>query len=890
MPHVLINSHHPLPKLQNISYCATNSMATSFSNQITIILFCLLSTIIFNSSSLVMCNSMIIHCDKKDENTLLKFKHEVTDPSGVLSSWSSDEEKDCCQWRGVHCDNITHRVIELHLPCDTIQSDEILDKDNAKPHCLTGEFDMSSLFDLEFLSYLDLSNNDFKTIKYDFNSIHNNKTCNDSSNIHYLDLAYNYHLFSDYNNMLHQISHLFSSLQFLDLSGIDFYKETDWLQSLTSLSSLLELHLDDCSLKDINPSLQYANLTSLKVLSLVSNDFSTILPSWLFNLSHISYIDLSENYLHGQLPQTLPKFHQSIESLCLYTNDLDGPIPDWLGQLDQLKALALSYNNFDGQISTILENLPSLLIELRLHSNFLTGTVSEKNFHLLSKLKNLGLGSEYLVFDFDTKWIPSFQLQILVLENVGPKFPSWIYTQSSLELLFIWNSRVSFEPLGKFWKFAAQLEALALVNNSINADISNVLLDSKVVIMQLNNFRGSVPQVSSKVTFLDLSYNNLSDISPFLCQKMKGKRNLETLFISDNALSGEIPNCLMNWTSLLQVDLRNNNLTGKIPHSIGSLSRLIFFSLEKNKLFGEIPLSLKDCKNLQYLILGGNAFSGTIPSWINQRIKILQLGSNQFSGNIPIEVCQFYSLKILDLSNNKLSGSIPNCLHNMTSMISPYASMDVFKILTRTKYSKRGFSFVYFRVVTKYMVLDFVHSICLVDLSSNEFFGTIPSGLFMLIGLQSLNLSHNQLMGSISQHVSNLTLLESLDLSNNLLSGQIPQSMSGMSFLEVLNLSCNNFEGKIPLGTQLESFTNFSYVGNPKLCGPPLTKLCQQDEKLPNENQKREEDDDDDDSYEVCSWFFMGWELDLPQAFGEYWVLFFSTEKDMVFQIFKYIL
>ncbi|XP_072058336.1 receptor-like protein EIX2 isoform X2 [Arachis hypogaea] len=751
MPQALVNSDHPLPKLQNISSCATNNMATSSSNQITIILFCLLSTIIFNSSSLLMCNSMIIHCDEKDENTLLKFKHEVTDPSGVLSSWSSDEEKDCCQWRGVHCDNITHRVTELHLPCDTIQSDEILDKDDEKPHCLT------------------------------------------------------------------------------------------------------ELHLDDCSLKDINPSLQYANLTSLKVLSLSSNDFSSILPSWLFNHSHISYIDLSENYLHGQLPQTLPKFHQSIESLCLYDNDLEGPIPDWLGQLDQLKALYLCYNNFDGQISTILKNLPSLLIELLLHSNFLTGTVSQKNFHLFSKLKNLGLGSEYLVFDFDTKWIPSFQLQILVLENFGPKFPSWIYTQSSLELLSILNSRASFEPLEKFWKFAAQLEVLVLQNNSINSDISNVLLDSKVVIMQLNNFSGSVPQVSPKVTHLELSYNNLSDISPFLCQKMKGKRNLETLFISDNALSGEIPNCLMNWTSLLQVDLRNNNLTGKIPHSIGSLSRLIFLSLEKNKLFEEIPLSLKDCKNLQYLILGGNAFSGTIPSWINQRIKILQLGSNQFSGNIPIEVCQFFSLKILDLSNNKLSGSIPNCLHNMTSMISPYASMDVLKILIPTKYSKRGFSFVYFRVVTKYMVLDFVHPICLVDLSSNDLSGTIPSELFMLTGLRSLNLSHNQLMGSISQHFSNLTLLESLDLSNNLFSGQIPQSMSGMSFLGALNLSCNNFEGKIPMGTQLESFTNLSYVGNSKLCGPPLTKLCPQDEKLPNEKQKREEEDDDDDSSEVRS-------------------------------------
>nr|XP_025621469.1 receptor-like protein EIX1 [Arachis hypogaea] len=116
----------------------------------------------------------MVQCDEKDESILLKFKHEVTDPSDVLSSWSSDEEKDCCQWRGVHCDNITHRVTKLHLPCDTIQSDEILDQDNEKQHCLTGEFDMSSLLGIEYLNYLNLSNNDFKTIiQYDYDSIHN---------------------------------------------------------------------------------------------------------------------------------------------------------------------------------------------------------------------------------------------------------------------------------------------------------------------------------------------------------------------------------------------------------------------------------------------------------------------------------------------------------------------------------------------------------------------------------------------------------------------------------------------------------------------------------------------------------------------------------------------
>ncbi|MED6183093.1 hypothetical protein PIB30_034934 [Stylosanthes scabra] len=855
-------------------------MATSSPNQIPIMFLCLLSTIIFNSSSLVLCNSMLLHCDEKDESLLIKFKHAVTDPSGVLSSWSS-HEKDCCRWRGVHCDNITRRVTELHLPCDTIQFDEILDKDNEKPHCLSGELDMFSLFDLEFLSYLDLSNNDFKTIKTCSNN-------NYSSNIHYLDLAYNYNLVNDHNNMLHQISHLCSSLQYLDLSGIDLYKEIDWLQSLTSLSSLLELHLDDCILQSINPSLQYANFTSLKVLSLSNNDFSSILPPWLFNLTRISYIDLSENNLHGQLPQSKPNL-LSLETLCLYINNLDGPIPNWLGQLDQLKALNLACNNFVGPISTTLRNLSSLLVELHLRSNMFTGTVSEKNFHMLSKLKILSLGSESLIFDFDAKWIPSFQLQMLFLGYPGPKFPSWIYTQSSLELLYVENSRASFEPLGKFWKFTTQLEALVLINNSINSDISDVLLDSKVITMQQNNFSGSVPKVSPKVVHLDLSYNNLSDISPFLCQKMKkGKGNLETLFISDNALSGEIPNCLMDWTSLLQVNLGNNNLRGKIPHSIGSLFKLIFLSLEENKLSGEIPLSLKNCRNLRYLSLGENTFSGAIPSWIDQRIKIFQLGSNQFSGNIPIEICQFHSLKILDLSNNKLSGSIPNCLNNLTSLISPHASMDVFKVLSLTKYTKRGFTYLYFRVVTKYMVLHFVHSMLLIDLSSNNLSGTIPSELFMLVGLQSLNLSHNQFMGSIPQDIENLAALESLDLSSNLFSGQIPQSMSGMSFLEVLNLSCNNFEGKIPSGTQLQSFTNLSYVGNPKLCGPPLSRICPQDKKLPNGEQRTEADGDgdDDDNSEVHSWFLMGLGIGFATSFwGVLGVILFNRRfRDAYFR------
>ncbi|KAL4328342.1 hypothetical protein AHAS_Ahas13G0190500 [Arachis hypogaea] len=308
------------------------------------------------------------------------------------------------------------------------------------------------------------------------------------------------------------------------------------------------------------------------------------------------------------------------------------------------------------------------------------------------------------------------------------------------------------------------------------------------------------------------------------------------------------------------------------------LSNLIALNLYNNMLSGEVPLSLKNCKKLRLLNLGENEFSGAISNWVGQSVIGLKLRSNQFSGNISTTICHLHSLKILDLSNNRLSGSIPSCIRNMTGMISKIESFDSFDVTIPT-IDHVNFEFnVNLMLLIKGIKLNYTHSILVVDLSCNNLSGTLPSELFMLIGLNSLNLSHNQFVGKIPQDISKLIQLESLDLSNNLFSGQIPETMSALSFLEALNLSCNNFEGKIPSGTQLQGFTNLSYMENPKICGPPLTKICPQDKKVPNEKQMTEDDDDDDNS-DIYSWFYMGLGIGFVTSFWTVLITIFFNRR-----------
>ena len=77
-----------------------------------------------------------------------------------------------------------------------------------------------------------------------------------------------------------------SSLKVLDLGGVDLNNAEDWLDAVNMLPSLVELRLSFCTLHKLPQNLHRVNFTSLKILDLSYNDFSSTILDWLFDIGH----------------------------------------------------------------------------------------------------------------------------------------------------------------------------------------------------------------------------------------------------------------------------------------------------------------------------------------------------------------------------------------------------------------------------------------------------------------------------------------------------------------------------------------------------------------------------------------------------------------------------
>lgn len=102
--------------------------------------------------------------------------------------------------------------------------------------------------------------------------------------------------------------------------------------------------------------------------------------------------------------------------------------------------------------------------------------------------------------------------------------------------------------------------------------------------------------------------------------------------------------------------------------------------------------------------------------------------------------------------------------------------------------------------------------------------------------LSFIDLSVNKFNGLMHQSMTTLPNLTSLQLNDNHINGHLPEVTQ--STLKFFNVSYNDLTGPIPNTSVLQSFGFSSYLGNPKLCGPPTPTPCGSKFELPSTDAK----------------------------------------------------
>ena len=657
-----------------------------------------------------------------------------------------------------------------------------------------------------------------------------------------------------FNNFGTSIPSSFGKLPQLVYLNLSFNNFTGPIPSFEMSKNLTELVLSHNSLTGAISSAHLEGLSKLVVLDLQNNLLNGIIPPSLFALPSLEMIQLSYNQFQGQLPDLPNASFSVLRFLDLSSNNFEGSIPLSIFKLGKLSVLSLAFNKLNSTIQLdMIQGLRNLSnLDLSYNNLYFNASGDHTTWSSFPRVSTLKLASCKLrVFPFLMNQPNLFQLDISdnLIQGI---VPNWIWGIGNGSLHHLNLSHNSLVGIQEPYSLPPNLDILDLHSNQIRGMIPVPPPFTRYTDFSDNNFTSFIPadigNNLSGAIFFSVSNNKLTGIIP---DSICNATNIQVLDLSNNGLTGTIPSCLIERIDTLGVlNLQGNNFSGSIPDSFSVDCSLRTIDFNANSIEGQVPKSLANCNSLEILNLGSNKIMDEFPCFLMNisTLRVLVLGSNKFYGPIGCASTNGTSsvLQIVDLAHNNFSGKLPiPWLRKSVALIANESD-------AQTKLNLLNFEFFVSNQPMNYMDAITVTSkghnmeihkiltiFTYVDLSSNNFQDSIPEEIGKLQGLYTLNLSNNALTGEIPSSIGNMRILESLDLSRNNLSGTIPTSLGELSFLSYLDLSFNHLFGRIPQSTQLQTFSADSFMGNEGLCGFPLQKTCSNefvDSVPPNES------------------------------------------------------
>ncbi|BFG24879.1 hypothetical protein CerSpe_111520 [Prunus speciosa] len=434
------------------------------------------------------------------------------------------------------------------------------------------------------------------------------------------------------------------------------------------------LVLDSWHLEPSELPMWLQSQTQLTELSMTNTRISGTIPTWFWNFSsELRYIDLSENKLYGEVPHIFPS--SEYPEIILGSNQFNGSLPL---VSSTVLILDLSNSSFSGMLFHSFCNNnsePKALSVLHLDNNLLSGKIPDC-FRNWKYLEVLNLESNNLIGNIPRSLGYVLSLKYLHLRNnhLHGELPPYLKKCTDLTILDLSYNKF----LGKIpmWigTSLSNLGVLSLRSNKLHGHIPYKLCSlANLQILDLahNNLSGRMPRClynfTAMTTFPEntgLNFYRSSDVYSYSLDQIENANVVTkgrevkygnillglaiSLDLSDNIISGEIPEELTSLIYLQSVNLSYNLLSGRIPPKIGDMKWLESLDLSMNQLCGQIAPSMSSLTFLSALNLSYNNLTGEIP-------KSTQLQSFDQSSFIGNKLCG----PPLEMNCSNTNGTVP---------------------------------------------------------------------------------------------------------------------------------------------------------------------------------------------------------------------------------------